>query len=581
MLAELIDRVAVEEIIGGLSRATRLRIAVFDADGSLLSATPPQTTLLLLSHVHVRDLPAALSFQPVDALDPPTHAAFVEQHGLWFIVTPVRVRDELAGYVSVGDFRAAGAAEPPEALARALASIDPHRLRRAWEALPELPSGGDAQPIVTARWAARLIADWCRHELLLDDAAEGLALVGDIGALLAGEQDLGRMLQRIVADTARVTKCEYCSLRLYNRASDELTIAAVHNLSQQYIQKGRVLRSENPIDDLALRGDVVYIEDAQTDPRIRFPEEARRQGIRSGLTAGLIYRGEPIGVLRVYTNRLRRFRGPQRQLLRAIASQAAVAIVNARLAEQRLRADRIERQIEMAGQLQERMLRNTPPDFPAVQAALLAETSWHVGGDFSDFLLLRDGRFLALIGDAVGHGITSALLMSYTRGFVRSSGGYESNLAAIVRRLNEELLRDTELAEFVTLLLVAITPDGRSLSYCSAGHEPPLLCRRESVTPLAEGGMVLGVQRDEPYDAHQLSLEPGDFLLLYTDGAVEALNFAGESFGRSRLERSLVQHGPLDPALALRNIRWDVRRFVGLAEQTDDITLIGLKIRAI
>jgi sigma-B regulation protein RsbU (phosphoserine phosphatase) len=160
-----------------------------------------------------------------------------------------------------------------------------------------------------------------------------------------------------------------------------------------------------------------------------------------------------------------------------------------------------------------------------------------------------------------------------------TGSGTRSGLVELFARLNRHMCRETTTREFATLAMLVVAPDGRSAEYCSAGHEPPLLLRRGQLTHIEEGNLVLGVDAHAPYEQSRLTFEAGDFLLLYTDGAIDALNFAGERFGRERLDAALHQYGTLAPEPALRNIVWDIRRFVGLAEQADDLTVVGVQFR--
>jgi sigma-B regulation protein RsbU (phosphoserine phosphatase) len=587
MLRELVERAVLEDMVSGLSRASGLRVAVFDSRGRLITASPPTSGFALLSPSLPERLSLPLDLTLVSTDEPPARVAFWEHARVWYVVAPVHAADQLSGFVAVGELRDPASRPTVEASAHAGAeglaglvhtAAEAARLERAWEALPRLRRSGDAQPVVTARWAARLLSSWCRHEVQLDAAADELALLSDISALLSGEQNLQRMLDRIVRETARVMKCSRCSLRLYDERSDELTIAAVHNLSPEYLSKGPVLRAENPIDQEALLGEVVYIDDMGRDPRVRFPEQARREGIVSGLTAGLTFHGQPVGVLRVYSDHRRRFRASERHLLRAVASQSAIAIVNARMAEQRLRTAHVEHQLAMAGTLHARLVRSPPPPFPALDVALVFEPTGHIGGDFSDFLLLPDGRFLAVVGDVVGHHVHAAMLTAYVRGALRATATATSDLGAILTRLNWHIARETDPSEFVSLVLTAFKPDGTRLAYASAGHEPALMLRHGDVLRLEEAGLVLGVEPDEVYTECSVSSQPDDFFLLYSDGAVEAMDFGGALFGRERLAAGLRQFGRLPAAMALRNLRWDIRRFVGLADQSDDVTLVGLRV---
>ncbi len=570
MLRELLDIAVIEDFAGGFARSTGLAVCVYDAAGTRLALARPDDEPRPPSDPPAL-IPPGAEFVALRAAEPPARVAFLGDAERPFVVAPVHVDEQLAGYL------AAGPVEPGS-----LGTAPAQRVPPESESTPRpaLPPRGESWEIQATRWGSRMLAGWCRHELQINTAAQEVALVGDIGQLISGERNLQKVLDQIVSETARVMKCHFASLRLYNPQADELTVAAVFNLSPEYVSKGRVLRSENPIDNEALDGHVVYTEDTQTDPRIRFPEEARRLGIVSGLTVGMHYHGQPVGVLRIYDRRKRRFRVAQRNLLRAVGSQAAAAIVNARLVEERLRTADVERQLAMAGEVQSRMLPPEPPKHPRVDSGMIYEPSFHVGGDFCDLFFLPDGRLAALVGDVAGHGMPAALLMASVRGALRALAQTCSDLGELLTRLNTRVYGETATSEFVTLVLVAIDGDARRMSYCLAGHEPPLLLRKDTPVAISEGGLILGLNDAEQYLEGSVELEPGDLLLLYTDGLIEALDFHGRPFGRERLVHSARAHAQRPIAQLLRNIRWDVRRFVGLAEQADDLTMVGLSIRA-
>lgn len=569
MLRELIDIAVLEDFVAGLARASNLRIAVYGHRGELIGASPRGRSAATAAPLPPR-LPHRLRlFNLLPAPEPPAGVAFVEHEGLWSVIVPVHVSKSVVGFVAAGSFR-----DPDEDIP--VAAVESGETP---EKPPVLQRTGDARPAAIARWASRILADWCLSEARLDATAEELSLLGDIGELLSGEQDLQTVLDRIVAQTAQAMSLQYCSLRLFNSHTQELTVAAGYNILETYGTEQTFLRSENPIDDAALRGELVYIEDATRDPRIRFAEEARRLGIVSGLATGMMYRGEPIGVLRVYADHRKRFRAQHCKLLRAVASQAAIAIVNARLLDERLRSATVERQLATAGQLQARMIRTPPPQHPKLESALIFEPSSHVGGDFCDVFMLPDGRLAAVVGDVAGHGIPAALIMASARGALRAGAHHCPNLTDLLAQLNNHICRETTTSEFVTLLLVAVDPAANRLHYLNAGHEPLLLLRVGEIRQTDQSDLVLGVDPQQRYTEHTLDLQPDDFVLLYTDGVVEAMDFQGEVFGRRCLFNALKQYGMAHPEQALRNIRWDVRRFVGLAEQSDDLTMVGLRVR--
>ncbi len=568
MLRNLVDIAILEDFLRGLARAADLRVSVYSAQGKLIGASPRGSSGAT-APPPPNALPAPLELAPLfPAREPPAEVAFVEHEELWTIVVPVLVQERVAGFVGVGAFRDSDADA---------ATVRPGENNP--DELPVLRRVGNARPVELARWASRMLTDWCLSGVRLDATAEEVSLLGDIGELLSGERDLQTTLDLIVVETAQVMDVQYCSLRLYHPETEELSVKAGYNILETAGAEDTFLRSDNPIDDAALGGKLVYVEDATRDPRVRFAEEARRLGIVSGLAAGMIYLGEPIGVLRVYADHRQRFQPRHRNLLRAVASQAAIAVVNARLLEEALRSAATERQLAMAGQVQARMVHTPPPKHPKLDSALVFEPSSHVGGDFCDILGLNDGRLAAAVGDVVGHGVPAALLMASARGALRAGARSCHTLAELMALLNEHVCRETTSSEFVTLLLIAVDAAARELRYVNAGHEPLLILRGGEVRPADQGDLVLGIDANERYSEHVLELRPGDFVLLYTDGVVEAMDFDGETFGRERLFDALEQYGTQRPDQALRNIRWDVRRFVGLAEQSDDLTMVGLRVR--
>jgi len=575
MLRELIDTSLQEDFVAGLAGTTGLRLCTYDSRGRVITSSPGRSEWSRLADSLPASLPHNLHYTPLPADEPPARVAFFESHHAWYILAPVHVDADLVGYLGVGEFREQRDDGDPGPFPADPAGGDAERAA-AWRALPLLRRTGDDWAVKIARWAARMLSDRCQREARVHSASEQTALIGDIAELVTGGSRLQAILDRIVAETARVMKCPLCALRLYDPKTGELKMTAGYQLSAAYTNKGPVFRASSPVDDEALTGRVVYIEDVRDDPRVFYRDNMVREGIVSLLTAGVLYRGQPIGVLRVYTKQRQRFRRVQVNLLRAVAAQAAIAIANARLLEERLRAAVTERQLALAGEVQARMMSVAPPRHPALEIASAFLPSSHVGGDFCDVFELLDGRIAAVVADVVGKGIPAALLTASIRGALRATTECVSDLGVMLTRLNRHVLRETKSSEFATLLIIAIDPAQRRLSYASAGHDPLLLLRQGEVQTLAEGSLVLGIGA-EVYQEYTLPLEPGDFLLLYTDGAIDAMNFAGDMFGRRQLTESVAACAGFPAQQALNSILWDVRRFIGLADQSDDLTLIAVR----
>lgn len=572
MLRELIDIALLEDFVEGIARAAGMRIVAYDMKNRLITASTTGADPLIRPAAAPAELPQHPLRRTFPTDDPPANLAFIEHNHSLYVLAPVYLHETMVGFVGVGDLPETGRADSGAAL-RVHATADVLALPATMEKTSEV-----ARAVVTARWSARLLSAWCRRESGIRAATEELTLIGDIANLLTGQQDLQKVLDQIVADTARVMKCRACSISLYRPESDQLFIKALHNLSREYLSTVGVVRAQSPIDEAAMRGEVVYVEDVTRDPRVRYPDAARREGIVSALITGMIYRGKPVGVIRIYTDRPQRFRNIHRSLLRAVASQAAAAVEHAHMIEERLRQTRLERQLELARDVQSRMIQSKLPSHPRVQAARVYEPSSHVGGDFCDFLTLQDGRLAAIVADVSGKGVPASLLMASVRGALRALAPFCSDLGEIMGRLNRHVYRETAPAEFVTLAIVAFDAQARLLGYCSAGHDPPLIVRGNKVDELHSSGLVLGIDPAERYHERDVDLQRHDLLLLYTDGVVDAMDFSGQKFGRNRLVQSLIQNATIEPDPAVRNILWDIRRFAGLAEQTDDITLVGLRV---
>ena len=182
------------------------------------------------------------------------------------------------------------------------------------------------------------------------------------------------------------------------------------------------------------------------------------------------------------------------------------------------------------------------------------------------------------IGDVVGKGIAASLLMASVRASLRAYAQDVYDLDEIISRVNNALTRDTLDNEFATLWYGVFDPDTLRLTYCNAGHDPPMLLRDGEIHTLDTGGMIVGVQQDSEYEKGLFDMAPGDTLLLYTDGLVDSFNDAGEKFGRKRIEHALTESAEKSAADTINHILWQVRRFTGPRQGVDDTTLVVVKV---
>ncbi|MCC6909422.1 MAG: SpoIIE family protein phosphatase [Phycisphaerales bacterium] len=523
--------------------------------------------------------------RPVEGLAPPQAQPAAAEAGL------ARALRRLARSVGAGIEIATGAAPPVGegvmTVGLRSAAGEPRWLVARRETVPmDLAADETLRQILQA--FASLADALAEREDQLNHRLAELKAVYQVSGALSGIGDLESILQCALRLAIEVMNVKAGSIRLFNPATDELILRARVNLSDKYFAKGPIFAHESELDTRSLAGEVVYVEDLSTDERIRFPDLVQGEGLCSFLSTGLIFRGKPVGVMRLYTGEIRRFSEYDRNLLRAVAQQVATAIANARLIEEQRSAREVKRQVDLASNVQRRMLPQRVPSIAGLDIAARCIPSLELGGDFYDFVDL--GRNLGLsLGDVVGKGVPAALLMASVRASLRAHATDIYDINEIMARTNRALTDDTHEHEFATVWYGVIDVKAMRLTYTNAGHDPPLVFRPDlrhspgqTFRDLRAGGPVLGIDRTAAYDKGLFDLAPGDVLIVYSDGLTDAQTYDRQRYGRQRLCQAVLQSFELaeqaTASLILNHILWDVRRFVGLNPQYDDITLVVTRI---
>ena len=397
--------------------------------------------------------------------------------------------------------------------------------------------------------------------------------------LVAGEFSLPEVLDKLAEAAVKITGVKACSIRLLDEESGDLKMRSTYGLSEEYRSKG-VVTKDDPVVKAAFAGDAVVIDDMRVDDRVRFREATIEEGLVSQLTVAMQFKGNPIGVLRLYTPQPEDFDEDDVQLARAVASQCAVAITNARLYAEALQGARITEQMRLAGLIQRKMIPEKAPEVRGLDIAAAYVPCFEVGGDFYDFLKLDDSRLIVAISDVMGKGLPAALMMSCFRSAVRAFAEADcraSDIKEIIDKLNRTACRECHEGEFLTLFYAVIDLASRTLTYCNCGHEPTVLIRDGRTRDLERGGLVLGVIEDAEYEIETVELKDDDFLLFYTDGLIDAANFDGRLWGRENLLQTAKHFARCPAQQAVKSILTYRRRFVGLASQIDDTSIVVVR----
>jgi len=265
-----------------------------------------------------------------------------------------------------------------------------------------------------------------------------------------------------------------------------------------------------------------------------------------------------------------------RTALETLATEASVAIENARLYREKLEKARMEQEMRIAAEIQQALLPKPRASLGFVEAAAASLPCRSIGGDFFDYLDEPGASFGFTLGDVAGKGPPAALMSALMQGMFASEARYSDGPAAAVTHMNRALCRRGLESRFVTLMFGIIQADGR-LTYCNAGHNPPLVMGKSGVRRLDEGGPVVGLLEFAPYGQGALTLDPGDTVVVYSDGVSEALDMAGDEFGDERLQEVAEQAGDLPAQAFVDRIVTAVRAFTKGAAQSDDITVMVIR----
>lgn len=322
--------------------------------------------------------------------------------------------------------------------------------------------------------------------------------------------------------------------------------------------------------------EAILSADAASDERFDMSQSIADFRIRSMMCAPLLdSEGKAFGTLQIDTlDQRQRFTKEDLELLVSTASQAALAIQQAQLHEQALRQRELERDMQLATEVQQGFLPDHRPELPGYQFFDYYQPATQIGGDYFDYVPLPGGRLAIVVADVVGHGVAAALLMAKLSAETKFALFSESSPAAAVTKLNERLCQ-TNMQRFVTMIMVVLDPSQNRGIVVNAGHMAPLHRRADGqVEEPSEtiAGLPLGVTDAMGYEQCEITIAPGDTLTLYTDGINESLDASGAFYTIDRL-RDHVRKLP-DAALLGSALVEDVRRFLGTAPQNDDMCLV-------
>jgi serine phosphatase RsbU (regulator of sigma subunit) len=413
-------------------------------------------------------------------------------------------------------------------------------------------------------------------------AREGdlLALISKVGITLLSSSTLEQTLEQIVSLVFEAVPADRCLLMMRDEANEELKVA-VARLRDRVGEVGEIRVSRNVMDEVVIKGRSVLTSDAQHDPRFASGTVVL-QGVRSVLAVplgvsekvfGIIYADSPIAEGRFTEDHLK--------VLTTLASVAAIRVENARLVEARFQQERLERELQLAMEIQQRFQPTAPPSVPGYELQGISFPCYEIGGDYYDFIQREDGRLVIALGDVSGKGTAAALLMSSLHAAIHAQTGSHDTLVKTISAVNRYLADNIPSNRFVTLFYAELDPESGAVSFLNAGHNPPLIVHAAgTVEQLASGGLPLGIKADAEYREGRTHLQMGDVLVIYSDGVTEAASPSGEEFGPTRLYEVVSRNVDASAAGIRDRIESALTKFSQGTQAADDITLVIVKRQA-
>ena len=391
-------------------------------------------------------------------------------------------------------------------------------------------------------------------------SGERLALLYHLAQTFNSTLDLDQVLNRVIDEVIIATRAERGFVMLHEQ-NGRLVFRVARGIDQQTINDPAFQVSRSVVEKVAAEGGAIITYDAQTNSRFNMRQSVMLLGLRSVLCVPLVIKNSILGVIYV-DNRLQAgiFTPSDQELLAAIASNAAIAIENARLYQLAVEKGRLERELQMARQVQVSLLPTETPQIPGWEFAVRWLPARQVSGDFYDFLGRNSEQPGLVIADVSDKGMPAALFMGLTRAILRASMDDPDSPVEGIARANRLICADSANGMFVTLVYAQLEPSTDAITYINAGHNPPLIYRcsaepyENRVGWLTRTGMALGVLPDTPYNQQVVHLAAGDFIIFYTDGVVDAEDPTGRPFGVQKLQAVIRENYQAAAAMIIQAI---------------------------
>lgn len=424
--------------------------------------------------------------------------------------------------------------------------------------------------------AKKMANDLEEENRILRRAVEELSILNEIASAISSTMEVEKITNLILSKCIKKIDVEQGTVTLLKEdvSNPFKTFVRVEDSTARGLPyhfgislAGWMLKNQKP----------VLTNDLGSDPRFRGVNREEIK-VRSMLCVPLKVKNRLIGLFSLFNKKKGAFTADDQRLLSIIAIQSAQIIENARLYEEEKRLQQMEEDLKTAKNVQLSLLPKENPRLPDIDIAGFSLPAREVGGDYYDFINLDQDHLGIVIADVSGKGMPAALLMANLQATLRGQALTNYAPSQCVAKSNSLLCRSVETGKFVTLFYGILNTKEKSFTYTNAGHCYPLIFNSKGkFRKLEEGGLILGVLDNYPYQQKRIILEPGELILLFTDGISEAFNKRKEQFEEERLIKVVQENFHLDAKGISQRILDSVIAFQKDVPQSDDLTLVVVK----
>ena len=410
-----------------------------------------------------------------------------------------------------------------------------------------------------------------------------IRLLLDIVGKFNSTMDPSRLLHDIIESTKGMVEAEASSLFLLSDGGKNLELTIPTGPATAEVS-GKKIASNHGISGWVVQHQQpVLITDVQSDPRFQGellsnPKFQSRNMICVPLNNN---QGKTIGVLQAINIKEDFLNEEMLGLFQTLANQAATALENVHVKQQQLAAELVNKELEVATEIQARFFPQQTPNLEGYEVAGCSIPAKDVGGDYYDFIPNPEPcQHGFVVADVTGKGVPASLLMATMRATLRANIQNNPNdIVQALRQVNGDIYRDSPVDKFITSIYCNLDYESHELSYVNSGHNPPYIVRANDnrIEELDQGGVMLGIMEEIDLPKATLSIDKGDILMLFSDGVTEATNPSGELFSEERFEQWLLDHNQLSAEEMKDTLLKTLRDYADGSPQSDDITFIIVK----